>query len=95
MMRKKLITVVLFFAVSTASASPSKNVIDTDEAITKGLSVFTEMNEQGIVDLFRGVRGEPKDGGVVVKVYLKNGENQEYGCHRHEDSDPYECHITN
>jgi len=76
---------------STSSASLEK-LTDTSEAVTTALTVFGADNGQDVIDLYRGIKASPANGGMSVKVYLTDGTNISYGCHRHEASDPFECH---
>ncbi len=92
-MKKVMITMMgLMLLASTAMASPGNKLIDTSEAVTEALATFKIDNAEAVVKLFKGVRAAPGEKGVSLKIYLTDGTKQSYGCHRHEDSDPFECH---
>jgi len=92
-MKKMMMTMMaLLVLTSTAMASSSTKLIDTSEAVTSALTAFEKDNDPATVDLFKGIRAAPGEGGVTVTVYLTGAAKQEYSCHRHEDADPFECH---
>lgn len=101
-MKKMMITTITALLISTGafadggdhstSNASLEKLTDTSEAVTRALTVFGSENTQDVIDLYKGIKASPANGGMSVKVYLTDGNNISYGCHRHEASDPFECH---
>lgn len=69
-------------------------VSETVAGVAMALQTFQEENSAETVAEFKGIKASPNDHGVSVKVYLNSGDPIAYGCHRHEDDEPFECHLT-
>ncbi|MFT6633955.1 MAG: hypothetical protein ACJAS4_003929 [Bacteriovoracaceae bacterium] len=95
-MKKMMIAIMALMVISsTAMAGSGNKLADTSEAVAMALVAFESDNTHATVDLFKGVRAAPGTSGVSIKVYLTDGTKQAYACHRHDDSDPFECHQSN
>ncbi len=86
--------VLLITALMLSSIVFAENtaIADTSEAVAATLSEFTTSQSNDVVDSFVGIKAWPVSGGIKAKVYLKNNKSVSYSCHRHEASDPFECH---
>ncbi len=90
---KKILVIVSVLLFSTSAFAQSGSVlVNTSEAVDAALVHFEKSSSAADVSLFKGVQASPKSGGVSVKVYLTNGTKLSYSCHRHEDTEPFECH---
>lgn len=95
-----LATMTLLTLTATVMAGPGHGdkpgdkLFDTGEAVTEALKQFKKDNTEDAVDLYKGIRSSPKKGGISVKVYLTDSTNQTYSCHRHDTSEPFECHLA-
>ncbi len=92
---KNFLLISAFIVSSLSFASTSNTVRDTSEAVTEALLHFENNAQSSDVDIFKGVKASPVERGVAVGIYLSNGAKISYLCHRHEDSDPFECHQAN
>ena len=95
-MKKVLLTITSVLLLSTSVfANSASSLTDTSEAVANALTQFEADSTATDVSLFKGIKASPSGNGVSVKVYLTNGTQVSYSCHRHEDSDPFECHQSN
>ncbi|MCR9204653.1 MAG: hypothetical protein NXH75_08760 [Halobacteriovoraceae bacterium] len=88
-MKAILISLALTLSVSTM-ANPK--ITDTQEAISQAIADFQAMATASAQANFNGVKAWPVSGGVKVKVYVKGADSMDLSCHRHSDSEPFECH---
>ena len=86
-----LFTSILLFSTATFANS----LTDTSEAVTTALIQFESDSTASDLSLFKGIQASPSEHGAKVKVFLTNGTKVIYSCHRHEESDPFECHQSN
>jgi len=84
------LTTVLFLI--TTSVFANVKIIDTQEATEQALVDFQSIASASAINNFNGVKAWPVSGGAKVKVYVKGEDSVEFSCHRHSDSDPFECH---
>lgn len=92
-MKKMIITAMTFALVSTAAYSAANPVSETAAAVTAALTEFQAGYGADIQAQFKGVRAAAAtNSGAKVKIYLSTDETIDYGCHRHDSSDPFECH---
>ncbi len=87
---KSLIILVGIFLSSSVLANAK--ITDTQEAVTQAVTDFQNMASATQVKNFNGVKAWPVFGGVKVKVYVKGSDSMDLSCHRHSDSEPFECH---
>ena len=93
-MKKKLLMLCALLLVSVNGFSDTGNkLVDTSEAVSAALTMF-ETDHGEMTNLFKGLKASPEQNGVVVKVYLTDGSNMSYSCHRHTEMDPFECHHS-
>jgi hypothetical protein len=93
---KKMLLITSVLLISTGVfANSASTLSDTSEAVGTALTQFESESTAADVSLFKGIKASPSGHGVSVKVYLTNGTKISYSCHRHEDSDPFECHQSN
>lgn len=85
-------TILLTLAVLTSVNVFAAPTTDTAEAVSEAISLFAGSNPEEVTSDFRGIKASPNDKGVSVTVYLKSGTKMKYGCHRHDVTDPFECH---
>jgi hypothetical protein len=76
----------------SASIFANVSIVDTQEAVTQALIDFQSQASGSVVNKFNGVKAWPVSGGVKVKIYVKGEDSMDLSCHRHSDSEPFECH---
>lgn len=95
-MKSSILKILVFLLFATSVfANAGDALTDTSEAVAKALLTFKEDNSADVVSKFKGVKAAPNSHGVTITIYLTVGDSIGYGCHRHEDNDPFECHETN
>ncbi len=93
---KKLLLTLSFLTISTGLfANPGDVLVDTSEAVTASLVQFEADATVAQINLFKGIKASPMSQGVSVKLYLTDGTSIGYSCHRHDATDPFECHRAN
>lgn len=93
-MKKILCALALLTFSVTAMASGDK-LVDTSEAVVEALTEFRKTQDSDTVTDFKGLKASPGDHGVTVKIYTNSRGTTNYGCHRHDQNEPFECHATN
>lgn len=94
---KKILCLVAFVTIASSNVfatTGQTKITDTTDAISAALADFSKGLTTEEVQNFKGVKGYPKSHGVSVKVFLVVGETVTYGCHRHTNNDPIECHLS-
>lgn len=90
---EKMKKLMLLLALTiSAVVSANVSIVDTDEAVTQALVDFQSSASADKVAKFNGVKAWPVSGGVKVKIYVKGSDSVDLSCHRHSDSEPFECH---
>lgn len=74
----------------------SSTINKTSMAITEAGTTFMKEFNQEEINLFQGFKAWPSNGGITVKVLLKNRANIKYECHQHHEGEnvPFECHYA-
>jgi hypothetical protein len=88
-MKNLLLVVLLTFS---ASSFANQKMIDVLEAGTQAVEDFKASSNADKAERFNGIKAWPVSGGVKVKVYVKGSDSEDYSCHRHTTSEPFECH---
>lgn len=88
-MKKILVSLALTLSVSSM-ANPK--ITDTQDAVSQAIEDFQSMASNSAQANFNGVKAWPVSGGIKVKVYIKGSDSMDLSCHRHSDSEPFECH---
>ena len=70
--------------LSNGFSDTGNKLVDTSEAVSAALTMF-ETDHGEMTNLFKGLKASPEQNGVVVKVYLTDGSNMSYSCHRHTE----------
>ncbi|MBH48142.1 MAG: hypothetical protein CME71_08230 [Halobacteriovorax sp.] len=91
---KKILTVTIAMLVLSSSAFALNPVSETADAVSAALTEYQASYGADAQVQFKGVRAAAASAnGAKVKIYLNNTEDTiDYGCHRHDASDPFECH---
>jgi len=87
---KKLMLLLAF--TMSVMASANVKIVDTEEAVAQALVDFQSMASADTISKFNGVKAWPVSGGIKVKIYVKGSDSMDLSCHRHSDSEPFECH---
>ena len=94
-MTKVLLMFFLFSTTGLVYAQSVNLLKDTSDSVTVALDQFKADSNTDTINLFKGIKANPVNGGVAVKIYLEDGANIPYACHKHQPSDPFECHRSN
>ncbi len=69
------------------------NIQNVKDAVSASVKSFIASQSNDGSQSLLSIESVLKADGVTVNISLAN-QIKSYSCHRHEDSDPYECHLT-
>ena len=88
----KRLAFITTLTISVFAFGDTTKIDDTNEAMTESVKEFKTTQAHNVLDSFTGIKAWPVSGGVKSKIYLKDNKSISYSCHRHDASEPFECH---